>query len=76
MRTFADWDDDRPGFLEVDLVAHRGDSTRGEYINTLNMTHVATGWTPAQRLLAGRDTPAEVKTRLRANSARLLISRQ
>ena len=45
IRTFADWDDDRPGFLEVDLVAHCGDTTRGEYINTLNMTDIATGWT-------------------------------
>src|SRR4030067_1349829 len=45
VRTFAHWDDARPGFLEVDLVAHCGDTTRGEYINTLNMTDVATGWT-------------------------------
>jgi len=44
VRTFADWNDDTPGFLEVDLVAHCGDSTCGEYINTLNMTDVATGW--------------------------------
>ena len=44
IRTFADWSEDEPGFLEVDLVAHCGDSTRGEYINTLNMTDVATGW--------------------------------
>lgn len=45
IRTFADWNDDRPGFLEVDLVAHCGDSTRGEYVNTLNMTDIASGWT-------------------------------
>lgn len=45
IRTFADWTEDKPGFLEVDLVAHCGDSTRGEYINTLNMTDIATGWT-------------------------------
>jgi hypothetical protein len=45
IRTFADWDNNRPGFLEVDLVAHCGDTTRGEYINTLDMTDVATGWT-------------------------------
>ncbi len=44
VRTFADWNDDVPGFMEVDLVAHCGDSTAGEYINTLNMTDVATGW--------------------------------
>ncbi len=47
IRTFADWDQDKPGFLEVDLVAHCGDSTRGEYINTLDMTDVCTGWTVA-----------------------------
>lgn len=44
IRTFADWSDDLPGFLEVDLVAHCGNTTAGEYINTLNMTDVATGW--------------------------------
>lgn len=45
IRTFADWNEDKPGFLEVDLVAHCGDSARGEYINTLDMTDIATGWT-------------------------------
>jgi hypothetical protein len=45
IRTFADWDDDRLGFLEADLVAHCGETTSGEYINTLDMTDVATGWT-------------------------------
>lgn len=47
VRTFADWNDDRPGFLEVDLVAHCGDTNGGEYINTLNMTDICTGWTVA-----------------------------
>lgn len=44
IRTFTDWDDKRPGFFEVDLVAHCGDSPRGEYANTVNFTDVATGW--------------------------------
>lgn len=44
VKTFADWDDTRPGFLQIDLVAHCGMSTGGEYINTLNMVDVATGW--------------------------------
>ena len=44
IRTFADWTEDKPGFLEVDLVAHT-DTARGEYINTLNMTDIDTGWT-------------------------------
>jgi len=45
IRTFADWNGARPGFFEVDLVAHCGDSTRGEYVHTLVMVDVATGWT-------------------------------
>jgi hypothetical protein len=45
VRTFADWDDAQPGFTEVDLVAHCGDSTRGEYLNSLNMVDVRTRWT-------------------------------
>ena len=43
IRTFADWDDKRPGFLEVDLVAHCGESTEGFYLNILSAVDVATG---------------------------------
>lgn len=50
IRTFADWDDARPGFLEIDLVAHCGDSTHGEYLNTLNAVDVSTGWTECEAL--------------------------
>jgi len=45
VRTFADWDEARPGFLEVDLVGHSGGSGYGEFCQTLNVTDVATGWT-------------------------------
>lgn len=45
VRTFADWDDARPGFEEIDLLAHCGDSTHGEYLHTLTVVDVATGWT-------------------------------
>ena len=45
IRTFADWDDLRPGFTEVDLVSHEGGNGRGEFCYTLTMTDVATGWT-------------------------------
>jgi len=44
VRTFADWDDKRPGFLEGDLVAHCGESTEGFYLCTLSTVDVATGW--------------------------------
>ena len=44
IRTFAEWDDVRPGFMEVDLVAHCGDTTEGFYLNTLTAVDIATGW--------------------------------
>jgi hypothetical protein len=44
IRTFADWQDHRPGFIEVDLVAHCGQSLDGFYLNTLMAVDVATGW--------------------------------
>ncbi len=45
IRTFTPWDEEHPGFLEIDLVGHCGGSTAGEYSNTLDMVDVATGWT-------------------------------
>jgi hypothetical protein len=48
IRTFTDWDDKRPGFLEVDLVAHCGESVEGFYLNTLTAVDVATGWVECQ----------------------------
>ncbi|MDP2932459.1 MAG: transposase family protein [Chloroflexota bacterium] len=45
IRTFADWQENKPGFLEVDLVAHCGESTEGFYLNTLSVVDVASGWT-------------------------------
>lgn len=55
VRTFADWNENKPGFLEIDLVAHCGDSVRGEYINTLDMTDVATGWTTLAAFMGRSD---------------------
>ena len=45
VRTFADWNDARPGFTEIDLVAHCGDSVHGTYLNTLTALDIITGWT-------------------------------
>jgi hypothetical protein len=44
IRTFTDWTDARPGFLEVDLVAHCGSSTEGFYLCTLCAVDIATAW--------------------------------
>lgn len=48
IRTFAQWDDHRPGFLEADLVAHCGESTEGFSLNTLTAVDIATGWVERQ----------------------------
>ena len=44
IRTFTEWDDARPGFCEVDLVAHCGSSTEGFYLCTLCAVDIATAW--------------------------------
>lgn len=51
IRTFSDWDDCRPGFIEADLVAHCADDVGGSFLHTLTMTDVATGWTECLALL-------------------------
>ena len=45
VRTWADWDDARPGFVEIDLVSHDGGIPVGRFAFTLTVTDVATGWT-------------------------------
>jgi len=44
VRTFSEWNGSKPGFLEVDLVAHCGESAEGFYLTTLSAVDVATGW--------------------------------
>lgn len=44
VRTFTPWDEDQPGFLEIDLVAHCGGTVEGQYINTLTCVDLSTGW--------------------------------
>jgi hypothetical protein len=45
IRTWADWDDAVPGFIEIDLVGHEGGNAAGEHAYTLTVTDIATGWT-------------------------------
>jgi hypothetical protein len=44
VHTFTAWDEERPGFMEIDLVAHCGNTTAGQYLNTLTCTDICTGW--------------------------------
>jgi hypothetical protein len=45
IRTWSEWDEDEPGFVEIDLVGHEGGNSFGEFCFTLTVTDVATGWT-------------------------------
>jgi hypothetical protein len=46
VRTFSDWRDPPPGFFEVDMVEHCGGmKTGGDFVHTLTLTDIASGWT-------------------------------
>lgn len=51
VRIFTPWNEQAPGFLEIDLVAHCGESLVDTYINTLDGVDVATTWTEKQALM-------------------------
>jgi hypothetical protein len=50
MRQIA-WDERQPGHFEVDLVHHSGPSATGEYVHTLQMIDVTTGWSERAAVL-------------------------
>ena len=55
LRTGA-WEETSPGYGEIDLVVHCGDSTAGHFANTLNYTDIATAWSEREAVL-GRAQP-------------------
>ena len=52
IRTFADWTENKPGFIEADLVAHCGGDVSGAFLYSLVLTDVATGWVECLPLLS------------------------
>ena len=64
VRTFFDWDELVPGFMEADVVAHCGETVEGAYLNTLVLTDIATGWTECVALL--RKSEADVSGAIHA----------
>lgn len=50
VRTWSQWDEDRPGFVEIDLVGHEGGNSAGKFCQTLTVTDIATGWTETQAI--------------------------
>lgn len=45
IRTWAEWNDQTPGFVEIDLVGHDGGDNNGVFCWSLTVSDVATGWT-------------------------------
>lgn len=45
IRTWADWDEQMPGFVEIDCVGHEGGDPSGDFCQTLTVTDIHTGWT-------------------------------
>jgi len=58
--TVYDWDESRPGALEVDLVEHNGGSSVGHFAYTLTVTDIVSGHT-RRRALLGRSQPAVLR---------------
>jgi hypothetical protein len=48
IRTFSDWNEKKPGFVEIDLVGHDGGDSHGEFAQTLDVTDVCTTWTETE----------------------------
>ena len=64
VRTFANWSELAPGFMEADLVAHCGTRAEGAFLNTLVLTDIATGWMECVALL--RRSEADVSGAIHA----------
>jgi len=69
VHTYTPWEEERAGFLEIDLVAHCGTTTAGHYLNTLVATDVATGWTECEAIwgkgqVAGVEALEQIRDRL------------
>lgn len=45
IRTFSQWNENQPGFVEIDLVGHDGGDGSGDFCQSLDVTDVCTGWT-------------------------------
>ena len=45
------WDVQTPGFAEIDLVSHCGNSASGDCCYSLNLTDIHTGWTETRAVL-------------------------
>lgn len=54
------WDVNTPGFMEADTVAHCGDSLAGDFIWSLTLTDILSGWT-ANRAIWGKGSQGVIE---------------
>lgn len=45
------WDVKTPGFTEIDLVSHSGNSASGEYLHSLNVTDIDSTWVESRAVM-------------------------
>jgi len=55
------WDVERPGFMEADTVAHCGNSLDGNFVWSLTMTDIFTGWTECRAVQKKRQRSRRAK---------------
>lgn len=53
----TDWDTAKVGYVEVDLVNHCGASTQGEYVNTLSVVEISSGWWEGEAIMGKGQYP-------------------
>jgi len=69
IRLGGEWEEEKPGYMEMDLVAHCGETTAGDYVNTLDMTDIYSGWTETEAVV--NKAQKHVFTAIKAIRARL-----
>jgi hypothetical protein len=89
IRTFSEWNEQKPGFVEIDLVGHDGGDSSGEFCQSLDVTDVCTAWTETRAvqnkaqagcsrrsLISGRLCPSNslVLTQITAASSSIMNS--
>jgi len=47
----SSWDEQRIGCCELDTVAHCGSSAKGDFISSLDLTDILTGWTETEAIM-------------------------
>lgn len=54
-----EWDRSQLGNIQTDLIEHCGQSSRGEYLNTVSNTDIATGWWEGEAIMGRGQIPTQ-----------------